>query len=221
VTSLLHGLLSLRGWLPYLIVGSLCFGESALLLGFVLPGEVAVVYGGVLASEGHVSLLWMTTLVVAAAILGYTTGYAAGKYLGPVLLRHRPLKGSKGVERTRGLLQRRGAAAVFFGRFVSVFRALAPGMAGMAEVRYPTFVFFNVLSAVTWGIGYSLGGYLAGKSYKSFLSVAGTAGTAALAAAIVAAVCFFLWKKRRRGAAAHDAVQAASEPVDWASEKPE
>ncbi len=215
MTSLLHGLLSLHGWPAYLIVGALCFGESALLLGFILPGEIAVVYGGVLASEGHVSLFWMTALAVTAAILGYTTGYAAGKYLGPVLLRHRPLKGSEGVKRTRALLQRRGAAAVFFGRFVSVFRALAPGMAGMAEVRYRTFLFFNVLSAITWAIGYSLGGYLAGKSYKSFLSVAGTAGTAVLAVAAVAALGYFLWRRRRREREGpHEAMPTAGHSAD-------
>lgn len=217
MTSLLHGLLSLRGWPAYLVVGALCFGESAIFLGFVLPGEIAVVYGGVLASEGHVSLLSMTSVAVVAAVLGYTTGFAVGRYLGPVLLRHRPFKASKNVERTRALLKRRGAPAVFFGRFVAVFRALIPGMAGMAEMRYPAFLLFNILSGAIWGVGYTLGGYLAGKSYDRFLSVAGTAATAVLAAIVVAAVAMLAWRRRRR----HERERTGGERADSAAPKPD
>jgi membrane protein DedA with SNARE-associated domain len=38
--------------LALLIIAALVFGEAALFFGFVLPGETAVVYGGVLAAAG-------------------------------------------------------------------------------------------------------------------------------------------------------------------------
>ena len=38
------------------MIVALVFGETAVFLGFVLPGETAVVLGGVLASRGHLSL---------------------------------------------------------------------------------------------------------------------------------------------------------------------
>ena len=57
MSSLLHGVLGLHGWPAYLVVGALCFGEASFFLGFVLPGETAVVLGGVLASFHHVSLV--------------------------------------------------------------------------------------------------------------------------------------------------------------------
>jgi hypothetical protein len=57
MSSLLHGVLGLHGWLAYLVVGAFCFGEVSFFVGFVLPGETAVVIGGVLASLQHVRLL--------------------------------------------------------------------------------------------------------------------------------------------------------------------
>jgi membrane protein DedA with SNARE-associated domain len=193
LNSVLHSLLSLHGWPAYAIVGALCFGEAAIFLGFVIPGETAVVYGGVLASQHHVSLVAMGVVVVASAILGDTVGYVVGRFFGPVLLEHRPLKGSKGVERTRAFIQRRGGPAVFLGRFVSLFRALAPGMAGLSELRYRTFFFFNALGGIVWGVGFMLAGYFVG---ESVLKTASKASWAVLAL-LVLLLTFVLYRKVR------------------------
>ncbi|MGH9296976.1 MAG: DedA family protein [Acidimicrobiales bacterium] len=188
LNSLLHGLLSLHGWPAYLIPAALCFGEAAIFLGFVIPGEIGVVYGGVLASEHHVSLVLMLVLVVIAAVLGDLTGYLIGRFFGPALLRHRPLKNSKGVEKTRDFLQRRGGPAVFLGRFVSVFRALMPGMAGVSGLPFPTFLLFNALGGIIWGIGFTFVGFLAGKSYERVLKVVGRASTGLVIGVVVIVV---------------------------------
>lgn len=201
LNSLLHPLLSLHGWEAYLLVGALCFGEAAIFLGFVLPGETAVVLGGVLASMHHVNLVAMIVLVVVTAIIGDTVGYEVGRHLGPVLLKHRPLKGNRGVEASRRLIERRGGPAVFLGRFTALFRAVIPGVAGMSGMRYRTFLAFNALGGLCWGVAYSLGGYFAGKSYEKVLSAAGSASTGILIAAGVAIVGFLVWRRlsdRRR-----------------------
>ncbi len=151
MNTLLSPLLGLGGWEAYALVGALCFGEAALFVGFVLPGETAVVLGGVLASEHHVSLSWICTLVVVCAIVGDSVGYEVGRRFGPYLLAHRPLQGHPGVERTREFLQRRGAYAVFVGRFAAVFRALVPGVAGASEVRYRTFLAANAAGRARLG----------------------------------------------------------------------
>ena len=59
VYDFMQRLLVLDGWQAYLVVGLLCFGESAFMLGFVVPGETAVVIGGVLASQNHADLRTM------------------------------------------------------------------------------------------------------------------------------------------------------------------
>ncbi len=201
MNTLLSPLLGLGGWEAYSLVGALCFGEAALFVGFVLPGETAVVFGGVLASEHHVSLSWICTLVVLCAIVGDSVGYEVGRRFGPILLSHRPLKGHPGVERTRDFLQRRGAYAVFVGRFAAVFRALIPGVAGASEVRYRTFLAANAAGGLIWGIAYTLAGYAVGKSYEKVLTWGGRASTAIIiVAAIALVVALAIHWRRRHGA---------------------
>jgi membrane protein DedA with SNARE-associated domain len=197
LTSLLHGLLSLRGWPAYLIPTALCFGEAAIFLGFVIPGEIAVVYGGVLAGEHHINLAIILPLVVVAAILGDTTGYFVGRFFGPALLKRWPLKDSKGVDRTTEFLQRRGGPAVFLGRFVSLFRALMPGMAGASELRFPVFLVYNAMGGIVWGTAFTLLGFVAGKSYQKVLNVIGSASSGLLAAIAVVIIALLVIRHRR------------------------
>jgi len=201
LNSVLHSLLSLHGWPAYAIVSVLCFGEAAIFLGFVVPGESAVVYGGVLASHRHVALAAMGVVVVASAVLGDTVGYAVGHFFGPALLRHRPLDRSEGVERTRLFVQRHGGPAVFFGRFVAVFRALTPGVAGMSELRYTTFFLFNALGGLVWGLGFMFAGYFVGESVLKTASDASWAIIALVVVAIAVMVVRFRRSRQLRRAA--------------------
>ena len=51
ISHLLDPLLNLHGWEAYALVGALVFSEAAILIGFVFPGETAVIVGGVAASR--------------------------------------------------------------------------------------------------------------------------------------------------------------------------
>ncbi|MGA8246341.1 MAG: DedA family protein, partial [Nocardioides sp.] len=80
-------LLGVPPWLALLIIAGLVFGEAALFLGFVLPGETAVVYGGVLAEAGKVSVIVVLAVVIGSAIVGDSCGFEVGRRLGPRLVR--------------------------------------------------------------------------------------------------------------------------------------
>ncbi len=194
MSSLLHGLLGLRGWPAYLIVGGLTFGEASLFLGFILPGETAVVFGGVLASFHHVSLIGILVLVVICAIAGDSVGYEVGRRFGPALLRRLPSRPRRAAEKGRGFLQRRGGPAVFLGRFTAVFRAVIPGVAGVSHLRYRTFLLWNAAGGLCWGTAFTFAGYFAGKSYSRVISVAGRASTVIIVLVVVALAA--LWIRR-------------------------
>ena len=120
-TDILDRVLVLHGFLAYLAVGLLCFGEAAVMLGFVLPGETAVITGGILASRNHEALPLMIVVVVVCAIAGDSIGYEVGKILGPRILTLKPMrKRAASIERGRDFLRRRGMAGVFLGRFDGV-----------------------------------------------------------------------------------------------------
>jgi membrane-associated protein len=198
VSSLASGLTHLSGWVAYLVIAALVFGETAVFLGFILPGEIAVVVGGFLASRGHLSLPLLIIIVVVAAVAGPFVGYEIGRRMGDRLLRVRPLRRVQGgLDRATAVLRRRGGAAVLAGRFVAVARALMPAAAGAARVRYRTFTVYNVLGGLIWGTGYCLVGYLAGSAYAVVASRIGTGFAIAIAAIVVLLVAAWAYRRHR------------------------
>jgi membrane-associated protein len=203
----------LSGLLAYAVVAALVFGETALFLGFVLPGETAVVIGGVLASRGRVSLPLLIVVVVAAAIIGPLVGYEVGRRMGGRVVASRFLRRLSGpVAKATTTMRDRGPAAVLIGRFTAVLRALMPALAGTARMPYRTFAVYNAIGGVVWGAGYSLLGYLAGSAYAVIERRVGTGLAIAIAALVVAALA--VWGVRRHRRAAGAAGVPGQQPAD-------
>ena len=196
MSALAHWLADLPGPVVYVVVVALVFAEDALFFGFLLPGETAVIVGGVLARQGNVDLAWLTLAVVLAAIAGDSVGYEMGRRLGPPLLDRRPLRRrAERVEKARDLIRRRGPAAVFLGRFVALLRSLVPALAGASEMPYRRFLLYNALGGVIWGVGNVLLGYAAGAAYQRAESLVGR--TVALVAGGLVIVALVVWRTRR------------------------
>ena len=148
----------------YVVVGLLTTA-SAVFVGLVLPGELALLLGGFLAYQGRVSLAGMVAVAAVAAVAGYLLGYETGCRLGPARW-----------DRVEAVLAARGGQAIFFGRFVGLLRALMPAAAGMAEMPYRTFLVYTVADGLIWAPGFVLLGYLAGRSYERVAALASPAG---------------------------------------------
>ena len=197
VSYLVGKIQDLPGGLVYGLVAFLVFGEAALFLGFVLPGETAVIVAGVVASRGHVNVVVLCVLVVIAAVLGDTVGFEVGKRYGqrlfelPLLRRRRAA-----LERALEGLRRRGPIYVFIGRFTAFLRAIVPGLAGMSSLSYRRFFIANASGAVVWGVGYSLLGYYAGHALDAVERYSGWAGVAILVLVIAFVVGAHFAKKR-------------------------
>jgi membrane protein DedA with SNARE-associated domain len=190
-------LLHFHGPAAYALVGSLAFAEAALLVGFFIPGETAVVIGGVLAGLHQVNLETMIVVVVVCAIAGDSVGFEVGKRAGPWLLDHRPMRGNLGVKKSMQLLERYGGPAVFLGRFIAFARAIIPGLAGFSGLRYRTFLLYNAAGGILWGVGYTLLGYVVGLSFERILRQVGLWSLAGIGGLIVIAVVVQILLKRR------------------------
>ncbi|WP_435176624.1 DedA family protein [Actinacidiphila sp. bgisy145] len=187
------------GPVVYAVVGALVFCEDALFFGFVLPGETAAVLGGVIASQGGVSVFWLCVVVVLAAIAGDSVGYEVGRRFGPRILDSRALRAHhERIAHAQELIRRRGPAAVFLGRFIAFFRALMPALAGMSRMPYRVFLVFNAAGGIVWGVGFTLLGYYAGDAYKRVERTAGTAVAVVVAVVVVGAVVYWHFKRRGR-----------------------
>ena len=200
INSIVTEILKLHGLAAYGLVGGLAFAEAALFVGFVVPGETAVLLGGVLANQHRVSLPVMIAVAVVAAIAGDSVGYEVGRHFGSRLLgsrifaRHR-----RGLERGQQLLRDNGGRAVFLARFTAFLRAVMPALAGSARMPYRRFLAFNAAGGLIWAVGFTLLGYLVGASYRAVENIAGTASEAILGVIVLVVVVFVIrrWRRER------------------------
>jgi membrane protein DedA with SNARE-associated domain len=197
VSFLLEKIQDLPGILVYCLVAFLVFGEAALFIGFVLPGETAVIVAGVVASKGHVNVVTLCALVVVAAIVGDSVGYEVGRKYGAHLIKLPIVRSRrKGIDRALEGLRRRGVIYVFVGRFTAFLRAVMPGLAGMSRLPYRRFLLANASGALLWGVGYTLLGYFAGTALNSIERVSGFVGIGILVVVIGVFVGLYLAKRR-------------------------
>jgi membrane protein DedA with SNARE-associated domain len=197
MTHLVDQLLGVPPVVAYLVIALLVFAEAAIFVGFVLPGETAVILGGVLAASGRLSLGWLLVLVVCAAIVGDTVGYEVGKHLGPRVLRWRVLGSQQErLDAARRGLRRRGGIAVFLGRFTAFLRAAMPALAGVSRRPYGRFLAWNAAGGIAWGVGVTLLGYFAGASYQKVQATLGKSSAVLLGVLVLAALVG--WRLRRR-----------------------
>ena len=90
IGNLASHILALPAWLALLVVFVLPALESSVFIGFVFPGEVALVLGGVLASQGRVPLVAVLTAGICGAVLGDSIGYLVGRRYGRRMLEGTP-----------------------------------------------------------------------------------------------------------------------------------
>lgn len=199
MSSITNWLGGLSGPAIYAVVAALVFCEDGLFVGFVLPGETAVVLGGVLASESRINVVILCACVVFAAIAGDTVGYEIGHRYGERILRIGPLKKHQHrIGQAQEFIRRRGPVAVFLGRFIAFFRAMMPALAGISHMRYRKFLLFNALGGLVWGVGFTLLGYYAGNAYKRIEHEVGTGAAIAVAAVVVIGVVVWHFRRKRR-----------------------
>jgi membrane-associated protein len=129
------------------------FGESAIALDLIVPGEVGMVFIGAAAHDAGAPLALLITAGVVGAMAGDSAGYFIGRRWGTrVLYRWKWLRRhvEPSVERSHEYFKRRGGLAVFAARWVGALRAVVPVVAGISEMRYRRFLAWDAPAVVLW-----------------------------------------------------------------------
>jgi membrane protein DedA with SNARE-associated domain len=216
IARLLDPLLNLHGWEAYALVGALVFAEASILIGFVFPGETAVIIGGVAASRHHINIVILIILVVTCAIAGDSVGYLVGEKWGRRLLRTRLLrKRQRLLNAVFDQLNRRGAIAVFLSRFTAFLRAVVPGLAGISSMPYRVFLPANAAGGLLWGTGFCLLGYVLGHAYTKVEHASSIASDILLGLIAVAIVVLVIRRRRKERAEFRDPQEGESNDGGW------
>lgn len=153
-------------WGGYAVLTAIVFTETGLLVGFFLPGDSLLITAGLVAAAGGLNIWWINALLIVAAVTGDSVGYAIGYRIGPRLFT-RPqslLFNPRHVERTREFYARHGAKTIVIARFVPIIRTFAPVVAGVGQMAYRRFVFYNIAGGVGWVASMTSAGYLLGQT---------------------------------------------------------
>lgn len=167
-------------------------------MGLPLPGEATLIAAALVAgTTGGSNIGLVIAAAAGGAILGDTVGYWIGRKLGYwLILRFGRYVGltERRIKLGQYLFGRYGGAVVFFGRFVSLLRALAAFLAGANYMDWPRFFLFNASGAILWAGAYGFGAWYLGKEVRRMAGPLGI-GIAAAALVVVAALAFLLWRR--------------------------
>ena len=160
------------------VVTAIVFAESGLLFGFFLPGDSLLFFTGFLTSSAaaeqppfdefaqHMPGLPIVLVCLAvAAILGDQVGYMFGKRVGPALF-NRPnsrLFKQENVAKAHDFFEKYGPKSIVLARFIPIVRTFTPIVAGIGQMRYRTFVTYNVLGGLLWAVGVTSLGHVLGE----------------------------------------------------------
>jgi membrane-associated protein len=161
-----YSLDALIRWGGYAVLIAIVFAETGLLIGFFLPGDSLLVTAGLVAATGALNIWWLNVVLIIAAVVGDSVGYAIGRRIGPRLFTREKslLFNPAHVERTRRFYERHGSKTIVIARFVPIVRTFAPTVAGVGQMEYRRFFFYNVAGGVGWVVSMTWAGYLLGQS---------------------------------------------------------
>jgi len=177
----------------YLVVGALAFAETGAFLGFIAPGETAVIVGGLVAGQHHISLVVLIAIVWLCCVGGDVTSFTLGRRYGRQwLLRHgeRLKITEERLAHVEGYYERHGGVTIILGRFVGFVRPLLPFTAGASRMPLRRFLPYDVLAAGLWATTFCVLGYVFWRSIDRLTTYVsrGLFGFATLVALVAAVV---------------------------------
>jgi membrane-associated protein len=202
------------GFWVYALLFAIVFAETGLVVTPFLPGDSLLFTCGALAAgEKAILDIWVVApLLILAAILGDTTNYAVGHFVGPRIFRaddergiwHR-LMNRRHLMQAHAFFERHGGKAVVLGQFMPIIRTFVPFVAGCGSMTYTKFAFFNLVAALSWvgicmGAGYAFGNIEAVKAHFELVVIG------IVVVSLIPAVCGFLSGRIRSRATDADVV---------------
>ena len=151
------------GLLIYFVMFMIFFLETGIVVMAFLPGDSLLFVAGAVTATGAIDPWWLTAVVTLGAILGNTSNFYIGSWLG-----HKIYDGSiswidqEALNKTHQFYLMHGGKTVFLARFVPIVRTFAPLIAGAASMPVLRFEFYSITGAFVWVYGLIWAGHLFG-----------------------------------------------------------
>jgi len=151
------------GTLVYVVLFAIVFCETGLVVLPFLPGDTLLFIGGAFCASGAMNIWALMALLITAAITGNTINYWIGRAIGQKVFTHDYRWLDKvALKKTHAFYENHGGKTIILSRFIPIVRTFAPFVAGVSDMTFTKFQFFNITGAVLWVVGLVAGGYFFG-----------------------------------------------------------
>jgi len=186
------------GTLVYAVLFVIIFCETGLVVMPFLPGDTLLFIAGAYCATGAMDIWLLMALIATAAITGNTVNYWIGSAIGQkVFTRDYRWLDKAALQKTHAFYEKHGGKTIILSRFIPIVRTFAPFVAGVSEMTFKKFQFFNISGALIWVISLVAGGYFFGNIpiIRDHLSAIVLIG---VGAAVVPLLLAGMWKFYRK-----------------------
>ena len=184
-------------FLFYVVVGGVIFIETALLVGFFLPGDSLLFSAGLVAAvRSDINIVVLISTVFLAAFIGDQVGYVLGRKIGrPYFQRRNSKRMQKMLTKSERFYEKYGWWSVVIARYIPWVRTFVPPIAGTVKMNYYKFLSANALGAFLWGVVITLAGFYSG-SISWVKDISYGLATFFIGASLISALFNYLREKR-------------------------
>ena len=193
--ALLTHLLIKFAWLGDWLFLVLAFIESAPVIGVFIPGATLISVGGFLASQGILNVWDIIIFASVGAILGDFFSYSLGRWGGEWIKRKKLINRTL-IHHGEKFFAKYGNKSIFWGRFFGPIRAIIPFIAGLSRMRRRPFIFWNILSGISWAILNVFLGHFSGTIIVTIFKRWSSKLTFVLFVLLIIAIFYWLIKKK-------------------------
>ena len=163
----------------YALLFLIIFVETGVVAMPFLPGDSLLFVAGAIAAIGGMNLPALMILLTIAAIAGDAANYSIGRWIGPKVFAWESSRwfNKDAFNKTHDFYEKHGPITIVVGRFLPFIRTFTPFVAGVADMTYPKFAFYNVTGGILWvcslsGLGFLVGNHPWVKAHFSWVALA-------------------------------------------------
>lgn len=157
------------------------FGYLGMFIGMVLeaiviviPSELILAMGGILAANGSFSILGAILVGLFGSVFCACIIYAMGYYGGrPFIKKYGKyfFMKEKDIEKSDRWFEKYGMRAALIGRFFPIVRTLISLPIGISKLNFKKFLIYTTIGSIPWTLLFVLSGYYLGSNYTKIANI--------------------------------------------------
>jgi membrane-associated protein len=184
----------------YGLLFAIVFAETGLVIAPFLPGDSLLFIAGAYCATEHFNIWTLCIGLLIAAVAGNTLNYFIGRWIGKkVFSSQSRWIDQRALLKTQEFYDKHGGKTIILARFLPIFRTFAPFIAGVSEMNFSRFQFFNITGALLWVFSLVIAGYFFGNIpiIRQNLNVIVLIGVGAAVIPVVLAALYKIFQRKQ------------------------